>query len=265
MVYLDSPNTRLKYRKRLRDWYASALGRRVLMTEKHYLNQILPDLFGYHIIQLGRLGGDNLLKSCRIQHQVLIDSACCPPFESLSVLAQLDALPIAGDSVDAVVLPHILEFEHNSHDIVREVERILIPEGHIVVLGFNPLSLLGLWRFLHVRSFNAPWHGRLISQSRLRDWLALMGFEIKMTTPVFFGLRAQQKRREKVLQAIQDWGRLWWPFFFGVYVVVAKKRVSTLTPIKPRWRPRETLMGAGVMEASSRTGNLSSSLEHNCE
>jgi len=218
----------------LNRWFQTALGRRLLKEEADALQQILPHLFGYHLLQIGTIGHGYLLESSRISHRCVLN-----PSYSATVCALPDALPFAQDSIDVVVLPHILEFEENPLDILREVERVLIPEGNVVILGFNPLSLWGGWRYLS-RGKTAPWCGRFLPISRIKNCLASLGFDFKKQQSFFFSLPFNETG---VLEKI---GARWMGYFGAVYLLHAKKRVTTITPIKPRWLSQPALVTEAV-------------------
>jgi SAM-dependent methyltransferase len=155
----------------LEAWLASAPGRYVLDWEQRQLDAVVADIFGFNALQIGLPQGD-FLRANRIP---LRQKAGCQG--AVDVLCDLAALPFASNSTDLVVLPHVLEFSDEPHQILREVERILIPEGQVIVVGFNPLSLWGMKRKLD-RSGEFPWNGSYLSLNRLKDWLQLLGFEV---------------------------------------------------------------------------------------
>ena len=238
--------------RRQRAWYRLRLGRLLLEAESACLSEILPNLFGYHLVQVGRLADADLLGASRIAHRVVLDAdyeAATPAPPGL--YARPDALPIASDSVDVLVLPHTLEFEPDPHQVLREAERVLIAEGSLVILGFNPWSLWGLWRVLLMRSNTPPWRARFLSLTRTRDWLALLGFDEVETHPYFFRPPLHHEATMQKLRFLEALGARCWPKLSGAYVLVAKKRVSTLTQIKPRWRQQRQLIGTRWAEPSS--------------
>lgn len=243
-------------RQRMRAWFTHLPGRWFQAEERAQLREILPNLFGYHLLQLGDLYSKECLTNTRIPHCMVLD-------ESLQEISPADErprsgirgakewLPIATDSLDTVVMPHTLEFTDNPHQILREVDRVLIPEGHVVILGFNPWSLWMVWRLALGWRGKPPWCGRFISPARLKDWLQLLGFEIINSQRYFFRPPLSHKGIMKRLRFLDRIGRRWAPFFGAGYVLVAKKRVSTLTPIRPRWRPSPRL-GARELAGNSR-------------
>jgi SAM-dependent methyltransferase len=231
----------------LNNWFQTALGKRLLSEEAGILQQILPHLFGYHLLQIGNLGHGTLLESSRIMHRCILSRShanmICQPYSSVYALA--DTLPFAHDSLDVVVLPHVLEFEEHPHEILREVERVLIAEGHVVILAFNPVSLWGIWRWF-TRRDEAPWCGHFLPLLRLKDWLALLGFDLKKVDSFFFALPFQNDRFKNYTQFLETIGTRRLDNFGAVYVVVAKKRVTTITPIKPKWLTKPKLVAEAV-------------------
>jgi SAM-dependent methyltransferase len=232
-------------REGLRDWYNRPLGQALLQQEREQLDSILPTLFGYHIVQVGCLLGDELMTSSRIRNKVSLDPANCGDTLAPSAYAYPDAMPIESGSVDVVLLPHTLEFERQPHQILREADRILIPEGHVVVLGFNPWSLWGIWRLCRCFSGKAPWCGDFLSLTRIKDWTALLGFDVVLVRRFFFRPPIQRGGILKKLSFMDKLGAKLWPRLSGAYILVARKRVATLTPIRPRWQPRRKLVGEG--------------------
>ena len=150
-------------------WFDSPLGQELRETEGKHLDAVLSNLFGYHLLQVGRLGHGDLLGTSRVSHAVVMDPATgCGASEDddYRLLGLPHGLPIASTSLDVVVLPHVLEFSDTPHDVLREAERTLIPEGHIVLSGFNPWSMWFLARLLLGWRGRVPWCGRFLSRSQ---------------------------------------------------------------------------------------------------
>ena len=117
-------------------WLNSAQGRYVMGWEQRNLDAAVADVFGFNALQLG-LPQFDFLQANRIPlRQKAGESG------AVDTLCDLVALPFASQSIDLVVLPHALEFSDDPHQILREVERVLIPEGQVIICGFNPASLL---------------------------------------------------------------------------------------------------------------------------
>ncbi len=242
--------------EKLRKWFARPLGCSVLEQEQYRINKILPKLFGYHVLQIGNLGQQNLLGGSRISHKITMLFAPCEDDQSgCSLLGDEESLAFAADSMDVVVMPHVLEFVSNPHKLLREVERILIGEGHLVMTCFNPWSLWGLWRLLLMWREEPPWDGHFYGYARIKDWLSLLDFELLQNEHFFFRPPLQKSTLMRKLHFWEKLGKHCWPFFGGVYIIVAKKRVVPLTPVKMRWHARRQLITSGIIEPSARFRN----------
>lgn len=233
----------------MRAWFETEPGLSVACAELLLAADILPNLFGYHVFQLGHLYSTPMISCSRIQHQAVVATGPRCGGEALSACA--DALPFEAGSVDVLVLPHVLEFAASPHAVLREAERVLIPEGHLLVLGFNPWSLFGLWRLAAGWRGSAPWHGRFVGLSRLRDWLALLGFDIEHVHKLSYRPPLKRERLYARLEFVERLGRHFWPFFGNVYVVLARKRVLAVRPIRASWARQRRLPAAGVVEPTA--------------
>ncbi|MGE0371972.1 MAG: methyltransferase domain-containing protein [Gammaproteobacteria bacterium] len=240
----------------LRAWHERQLGQLLLEQERRELDGILANLFGYYLLQVGAAMDAYLLESSRIRRQVILDNSwpvepgSPAPAHVTRMYADPHRLPVQSDSVDVVVLPHTLEFDASAHEVLREAERVLVAEGHVVILGFNPWSLWGIWRLLRRRR-QPPWHGAFRSIYRIKDWLSLLGFDIVQARSYFFRPPLQHEVMMRRLEWLERLGHRWWPFLGGAYLIVARKRVTTLTPIKPRWRPRRSLLQPDVAKPTT--------------
>ena len=232
------------------DWYSSALGSRVANSEGDALASMVHDLFGYQLLQLGELGNDvDFLASCPIRRRVLL-SHRAPAFAGSVIVGQAQQLPIAADSIDAAILVHTLDFSPDPHQVLREVERVLIAEGRVIVVGFNPFSLWGVWRLFGRWRGAVPWSGHFLSYPRLNDWLSLMGFAVERLDVMEF----RPPTRGSGLHGVERLGRQVWPMLAGIYVVRAVKRVARVTPLRQRWA-RLRVRGPRVIEPTVREIN----------
>ena len=243
----------LSVRQQVQLWFAGEQSSLLLQEENKKLSQRLYALFGYHILQVGNIGGRHFLDGSKISHKLL---ASLVPGETsgqnTGFCCDCSNLPVAHDSIDVVVLPHVLEFEANPHQVLRESERVLIGEGHVVILGFNPWSLWGLWRLLLAWREKPPWQGHYIGLTRIKDWLKLLDFEITEIERFYFRPPIRSMKLLKKLEFMDQLGPYCWPWFGGAYLLVAKKRVVPLTPIKLQWRTRRQMIATGV--AGTTTG-----------
>ena len=210
------------------EWFASPLGRYLLECEHRYVDQTVADVFGFNALQLG-LPGHDFLRASRIPLKCGI-----APSGPVALRAEFRDLPIASNSIDLLLLPHALEFSEHPHQILREVQRVLMPEGHAVIACFNPWSLWGLRRLFSRNAY--PWRGRFINLPRLKDWLALLELEIVAgRTGCYLPPCAQDKWIER-FRFMEAAGDRWWPIAGGVYFLHVVKRVRGMRVIMPMWR-----------------------------
>lgn len=209
-------------------WLETPLGRYVMAWEEARFDALVADIFGYNAVQLG-IPEFDFLRTNRMPFRFKVGGG------EVLVQADFTALPFAPNSLDLVVLPHVLEFASNPHQVLREVERVLVPEGHVVIAGFNPLSLFGLKRRLMGEGGAYPWHGQYLSVRRLRDWLALLSFETGVQHSGCFVPALDQEKWIDRLGLLDAAGNRWWPFAGGVYIVQAVKRVQGMRLIMPKW------------------------------
>lgn len=213
-------------------WLESPLGQQVMAWEHARLDEAVADVFGFNALQLGMPQCD-FLRANRIP---LRQTACGAGIAD--VRCDLAALPFAAQSVDLVVLPHMLEFHPDPHQVLREIERVLIPEGQLIIAGFNPLSLWGARKKLMRRRAAFPWNGDYLSLLRLKDWLKLLGFEIDRGAFGCYTPPCHQEKWLRRLRFMEAAGDRWWGFAGGVYLLRAIKRVRGMRLIEPKWRTR---------------------------
>jgi SAM-dependent methyltransferase len=222
-------------------WQTSALARSVIHSEAQLLHAALDDVFGLEMLQLGRWGeGRELMLESRTRHQSV---AAQSPGAGVNVVARLAHLPIASAAVDAVLLPHALEFESDPHAVLREADRVLVGEGQLLVMGFRPAGPWG-WRAAASRTGFPPGLRRVLSESRVRDWLVLLGYEIISVQRYLYSLPLDGNCEASLRRG---W---FYPFPAGAYLLKARKRLYGLTPIRPRKRERRALLG-GALEPSA--------------
>lgn len=214
------------------EWINTPQGQYVVRWEKSRVDQLVSDIFGFNAIQIGMPRVD-YLEANRMPFRCAVDAE-----GTRDLQAHPHHLPFAADSVDLLVLPHVLEFDANPHQILREAARVLVPEGHVLITGFNPFSLWGACRQVRKRRAPAPWHGDFISVPRLKDWFSLLEMEMQSGC---FGRYAPAFTQEKWLHRahfMEFAGDRWWPFAGAVYVIEAVKRVYGMRLLMPAWRDR---------------------------
>jgi SAM-dependent methyltransferase len=234
----------------LRAWWETALGRALLAAESELLGEALEDVFGWELLQVGAWGsGRELLAGSRARRQSLIAGAAFSG--SANILARPSQLPVTSDCIDAVLLPHTLEFAPDPYAVLREVDRVLVGEGQLVVLGFRPWSLWGM-RARWSRSGFPPGMRRVLSERLLREWLVLLGFEVVAArrylylSPWSRGL-ARGEGTGRMLRA-----GLTYPLPAGAFLLKARKRIYTLTPVRGRFREKPAVIG-GLVKPTTRS------------
>lgn len=241
----------------LSQWLRTAPGRYALAWEQAQFDALVADIFGFNAVQIGLLE----LPALRSNRMPYVFAAGEPPIVEhatdgepatrAQVLVDLEELPFASQSVDLLVLPHALEFADDPHRVLREVERVLVPEGQVVISGFNPISLWGL-RQVVGRTFGSPYlpeAGQFLAMPRLKDWLKLLGFEVN---PGHFGCYRPPFAGERWLgrfRFMEGAGDRWWPFCGAVYLVHGIKRVRGMRLIGPAWKERKR--AAAVLQPSA--------------
>jgi SAM-dependent methyltransferase len=220
------------------------------------MSEALDDVFGWELLQVGTWGNrDQLLAGCRTRRHAVVANRRTAQSDSgkadADIAARLSQLPIANGAVDAVILPHTLEFETDPYAVVREVDRVLAGEGQLIVLGFRPLSLWG-FRSRAISRGYPPGLKRMLGARRIADWLELLGYNVSLTrnylfTPPWGGSAPQPGRPSPLVR--RGWIK---PWPAGAYLIKARKRVYTLTPIRPKQRERAQAIGGLVKPTTPR-------------
>jgi len=233
------------------EWLQTALGQALLQLEARVVEEALDGIFGEQCLQLGMWGENRtFMRFTRTQRCAVIAES---PLGAPLAVAEMHRLPIESDSIDAVLLPHTLDYSERPHAILREVDRVLRPNGQVVILGFKPGGLWGLRRLIPGAGM-PPGADHLISERRLRDWLQLLDMRIHSSLRYFFRWPLPGNKA----RGASKWerrGQVWWPELSACYMLTAQKRVGTLTPVRPLWR-RKPKVVAGLAEPSTRVSRI---------
>lgn len=244
-----------KYQK-LRKWLKKPLGELLLEEEKKHLSSCFDKIQGECLLILGDLSQASLAQDCRIKQHIVL-APTYPKELDLNLYQNLlcvdyEALPILQDSVDAVLLPHTLDFAENPDQVLREVENALHSEGHLILIGFNSMSLFGL-RHLFSSRKNVPWSGSFKTVSRIKDWLKLLNFEIITTQRIFYRPPIANMAILHRLKFLDYIGKYCFPLFGSVYIMMAKKRVLGVTPLRLAWKKLALIVPKGIVEPARRS------------
>jgi SAM-dependent methyltransferase len=268
-------------------WTDSPPGRYVLEWEQTQLDRVVSDVFGYHALQLGLPQLDALRENRMPCRGLVLDAASgasapyafprAPgqagnrygngashgaaqggltglpaPAGRSTVWCDLLDLPFEAQSVDLLVMPHTLEFTSDPHRLLREAERVLMPEGQLIILGFNSLSLWGARQSVGKmtgRPF-VPESVDLIAFTRLKDWIKLLGFDLERGR---FGCYRPPLASEQWLSRygfMEAAGDRWWPIFGATYMVKAIKRVRGMRLVGPL-KVKKPVLAAGLSPAAT--------------
>jgi SAM-dependent methyltransferase len=270
----------------LQNWLKTPPGQYLLDWENRQFDRVVADIFGYHALQLG-LPDLEALRASRIPHR-WVASPYLPEYDGSSAInsiaiqaintpsqveneakniaffTEFEALPFAENSLDLLILPHSLELSPDPHATLREAERVLVPEGKLIICGFNPLSLWGfkqkrshLYQRFNLGDLYLPEAGEFIGYRRLRDWLRLLNFDVE---PSHFGCYRFAVKSEGLLQRfawMDKLGEKYWPILGAVYFVVAVKRVRGMRMISPIKKLNRIANNAPVSVANKAINTLS--------
>lgn len=232
----------------LNAWLATPLGRRCLANEQRLMRRALERVFGEQLLQIGAWGARNtFLRYARTQRRALIDWRAGV---AADVVCDPEQLAVASDSVDAVLLPHTLEHTASPHALLREVDRVLRADGHLIVLSFAPGGLWGLRHLLSARGYPEG-RDRVIREGRLRDWLELLSFDVTPATRYCHTPPLEGAKQLRFLPR-EELAQKWLPIVSGGYLLRAQKRVHPLTPVRLWRRPSRLRAVGGLVEPTTR-------------
>lgn len=243
----------------MHEWLGTPPGQYLLAWEQAQIDQVVADVFGFHALQLG-LPELDTLRANRMPHRWLATHAPAEAVlhKKVVLVTEYCALPFPANSLDLVVLPHALELTHDPHGALREVERVLMPEGRAVIFGLNPVSLWGFrqrrahwYRWLGRSRLFLPQAGEFIGYLRLRDWLRLLNLDIQVGQ---FGCYRPAFSTQVWLDRfawVDRVGAHSWPFLGSAYMLTAVKRVPSMTLLNPGFKPARRLASTTVPVANS--------------
>lgn len=206
-----------------------------------------PRVFGYHLLKLGPLSAQLSSMASPVAHHF---SLCSAPTASL--MGDFCHLPIQNGVIDAVVMSLLLEFEADPYRILRETDRVLIAGGYLFIVGFNPLSSVFLGKLWPKYQDDLPWCGRFFMPSRVRDWLGLLGYQVVSDERLVYHPLIGELNRGRFLQQTLA---SWLPSAGSLYLIVARKLESPLTPIRDKRKVQQP--NWATAPSAGRTGHLS--------
>jgi len=230
----------------VKDWFTGPLGQLVLANEERVLEQLLPGFFGYHLLQLSPQ--ENSLFSSSVIHHKLKLTAGSNDTKATGdcMAAEATELPFAEDSLDVVLLHHMLEFHREPLKLLREVSRVALPMGQLVIVGFNPMSLWGACQPIGRLREKTPWTGDFIPPGKLMDWLNVLNFKIDRAQYCLYGWPTL-KSTAKLPDFSHGLSRNANLPFGGIYIIVARKQVGAMIKVRPVWQRTRAFGGLSVV------------------
>ncbi|CAA0121746.1 Uncharacterised protein [BD1-7 clade bacterium] len=214
-------------------WFKEPTGRSMLCNQQAVVDDFLQTLFGYHLLQLSVSRDVNLVDASRIRHKFRLS-----PLSGASVgaVCEEEQLPLEQDCIDLAVVHHLLDYSQNPHQTLRELSRVVIPSGHVLIIGFNPVSLLGVYAASKRLSKSRVWQNHPVTVRRLVDWLTLMDFSVQKVHYGFYMPPVKWMNKSRLCRGLnRRLTQSQWPTG-GFYAVLAKKEVAPLTPRRMKWQ-----------------------------
>ena len=238
------------------DWYKTLSGQATLEKIDDLCAEVMSEIFGYYAIEEGVLSGQHdLLRHSRIaagfslvssEGLELLEKNEIATKNSLALVSTIEQLPLSTDNIDLVVATHALETSLNPHQVLREIDRILVPEGHCILIGFNPFSVANIGQTIRLGHQNKNSKYKMRSVNRVRDWFSLLGFEVLDVNYMGFRPAIKSKKIFEKLSFLESWGDYAGPILGNMYVVHAKKQVIAMRPDKKVWKAPAVLKGGKV-------------------
>lgn len=227
--------------KKFCDWLKLPLGQSLVQEEAKNIEPLIKTIFGFHLVFLGEAPLLQCISKSPIRNCVWIHPDATQREDCSSIISRQDKLPIMADEIDLIHLAHCLEFNTNPHEVLREAYAALKPEGYLILTGFNPWSLWGVWKIVFRYLKKMSWDAEFISLGRLKDWLALLGFDMLQVKTCFFRPPLERTSWLEKFSWCEKPGKFLLPFCGASYIILAQKRVVTLTLIKPQWVKRQAV------------------------
>lgn len=213
-------------------WRELPAGEMLWQLEQACFNQLSQRLFGYHLLKVGQLSADISLSQCAIRHHVGIGERQQP---NVDVIGAATQLPFAEQSIDAVIMAHTLDYAQDPHAVLRDIDRVVTHSGYVLLSGFNPFSITALGKLLPTEKNQYLSEARFFSAHRVKDWLQLLSYDIVAEQRLVFSMLSchrfwqRHPQWQNTLQRLCPWAN-------AVYMILARKRIYPLTPIRQRKR-----------------------------
>lgn len=222
--------------KAIETWYASAFGQQVLKAEQQQVEQLISDKFGYYVVEFtDAVSHFNVLSPIARKFSLSLMPNKNP---QQSLTAELTALPFIPDSVDMIIMPHILEFIAEPEHVLEQVWTSLMPNGYVLIMSFNPYSLWGIYRKLK-QDKKIPYQGSYFSSRKITSMLKSAGFHVDEIVSCSFTLPTMNQQSTQTHNRWLAFAQLAWPSSGNVNIILARKRLSGVTPLTIEWNVKK--------------------------
>jgi SAM-dependent methyltransferase len=255
----------------MNSWFTTPLGQSLVNGEREKCIQLVPSGYYARSLQIG-FPWVNYLEGLEVSSRFIVDCQRPPPLEGVPygsaqankseaeacyfAVSDSAALPFPEKSQDLIVLPHTLDFCPDPHEVLRQSTQILVPDGCIVIIGFNLISFYGAIKVFKNSRKSLPWSGHYYPVGRVQDWLALLGFDLVGAGMMSYQPPVQSEKWRSRLEFFESAGDRWWPGLGGVYIIVGRKREMTVTPLPKSARTWHTLIPGMAQSASQRAAKI---------
>ncbi len=240
--------------KQFEQWLQTSSGISLLQAEQACIEPLWEKILGDYLLMLGHPAQIPLTQNCKIKKKIHLSPNEKIIGQNNLICAAYETLPIMPHRIDTILLPHTLDFASNPYQILREVETAITPEGHLLIIGFNPFSARGLRR-LFSRRKNSSWSGTFYSASRIKDWLKVLNFDVISIKRAVYRPPFLQKQIFQHLKFLDIVCKMLFPIFGGVYIILAKKKTFTLTPIRKHWKKLPNILSKGIIKPATRNAH----------
>lgn len=251
MLISKQPASIAENRIQWQRWQSHLSAQHLVSLEQSLIDPLLKKAFGHQLLQISISGAQPLYQNACVPNKTILHFDLPVAGLGHAIVSEPDALAIANESIDVLILHHVLEFSNNPHQVLREAQRVLSSGGHLILVGFNPWSLWGLRRSLYL-SRKAPWSGHYLSHRRVSDWMRLLGLNPASTQFAHFHYPLDNARVIESSGWLERSGQKYNLFFGGVYVVAARKQVFGMMPLHSRMR-RRRIIPFPVTEPTTRS------------
>lgn len=227
------------------------MARNLAVLEQQIIDPMLARTFGNHLLQISMAGAHPLFQSSRVANKTIVHFEYPVSGLGHALVSEPDYLAVANERIDTLILHHVLEFSANPHQVLREAQRVMSSGGQLFVIGFNPWSLWSLRKYFSFSSI-APWRGNYLTCSRVSDWLRLLDFQIQNRQFGLFHFPVNNERLITSCHTLERVGQKYNCFLGGFYVMVARKQVAGLTPLRSE-KIKKRIIPFPVTEPTTRS------------